>query len=320
MRIAVYGASGHTGRLVVAELVRRKLDVVLVGRSLARLREVGPYETRVAPLGSLADAFTGCEVVINCVAPFVRYGAPVVRAAVAAGAHYLDISGEQGYIKEIFDTFGSQAQAAGVAVVPMVNDGGGLADLLVSLLAGDSASEIVIAHRITGSGGMSRGSGRTALANKQSWSAGGLTYVDGSWRTGMSTRHAMIDFPGDSTPSPVVKAAMPEVVTIPRHVDAEYVEGVGDAVMLDLFTRITPELVAQLPEAPAGGGEFTLVASVSGKRGVITGFDTYRATAVIAAEAATRLSTQSGVLAPAQAFPAPDFLESLAPFGVHLDA
>ncbi|MTJ63544.1 saccharopine dehydrogenase, partial [Nocardia seriolae] len=36
MRIAVHGASGFTGSLIVAELVRRDLTPVLVGRDAAR--------------------------------------------------------------------------------------------------------------------------------------------------------------------------------------------------------------------------------------------------------------------------------------------
>lgn len=33
--VAVYGASGHTGTFVVAELLRRGLDVVAVGRDVS---------------------------------------------------------------------------------------------------------------------------------------------------------------------------------------------------------------------------------------------------------------------------------------------
>src|SRR2546423_1704143 len=39
MKIAVYGASGYTGKLVVAELVRRDIEMVLVGRDIERLRQ-----------------------------------------------------------------------------------------------------------------------------------------------------------------------------------------------------------------------------------------------------------------------------------------
>jgi short subunit dehydrogenase-like uncharacterized protein len=338
MTIAVYGATGYTGKLVAAELRRRDIDMVLVGRDAERLRqaraEIGSPSSavRTADLDDpdgLAATFRGCPVVINCVAPFTLWGEPVVRAAIAAGSHYVDISGEQRYLKRIFDTFADQAEQAGVTVVPMVNDGGFLADLLAGLTAARvrKAEDVVVAHRSVGSPGLSRGSGRSALANSEIFANGGLSYEDGEWRTGIPAKCTSVTFPGSPGPSPVTKFAMPEVVTIPRHVDARHVEGVTDAELAARFTAITPELVESLPEGPAGDqrrtGRFILVADVTGEaghaRGIIEGSDTYGTTAVIVVEAARRLAVDGakpGVLAPAQAFDATAFLDSLAPHGV----
>ena len=41
-RLAVVGATGYTGTLVVAELLRRGGDVVALGRSAERLRALPP--------------------------------------------------------------------------------------------------------------------------------------------------------------------------------------------------------------------------------------------------------------------------------------
>src|SRR4030088_242674 len=73
-KIAVYGASGYTGRLVVAEPARRDIPRVLVGRGFQRLRAAadgagGPdAELRLAPLddpAALADAVRDNAAVIN---------------------------------------------------------------------------------------------------------------------------------------------------------------------------------------------------------------------------------------------------------------
>lgn len=338
MTIAVYGASGYTGKLVVAELRRRNIDMVLVGRSAERLQAaaaesgVPQAQLRTAALddlAGLATAFRGSDVVINCVAPFVMWGEMVVRAAIAAQSNYVDISGEQPYIKRIFDTFAEPAERAGATVVPMVNDGGFLADLLASLAAAqlEQVDDVVVAHRSVGGSGLSRGSGRTALANLEIFKDGGLVYTDGQWRTGTSAKCMSITFPGDTEPSPVVRFAMPEIATIPRHVRARHVEGVTDADLLARFTAVTPELVESLPEGPTENlrraARFILVADAAGDggraRGMIEGTDTYGTTAVTVVEAAHRLVTDAakpGVLAPAQAFDAADFLDSLAPQGV----
>lgn len=86
MTIAVNGASGYTGKLVTAELARRGLQAVMVGRNLDRLRSAGPaaFERRIADIAdeaALVEAFGGCDVVINCAGPFSSLGEPVIRAA-----------------------------------------------------------------------------------------------------------------------------------------------------------------------------------------------------------------------------------------------
>jgi len=43
---------------------------------------------------SLREMASQARVVVNCVGPYRFYGEPVVRACVASGAHYVDVSGE----------------------------------------------------------------------------------------------------------------------------------------------------------------------------------------------------------------------------------
>ncbi len=98
--IAVLGATGYTGRLIAHELYRRGIPMLLAGRDPGRLQavaaEVGGADTLVADVGDQAslDALgRRALVLVNTVGPFVDFGEPVVRAAIAAGAHYLDTTG-----------------------------------------------------------------------------------------------------------------------------------------------------------------------------------------------------------------------------------
>lgn len=338
MNIAVYGASGYTGKLVAAELRRRGLDMVLAGRSIERLREaageagVPAAELRAADLDdptALAGALRGCDVVINCVAPFIRLGEPVVRAAIAAGCHYVDIAGEQRYIKRIFDAYAGDARRAGVTVIPGLTDDGLTGDLIAHLVAEriQPVERLTIAHRLV-SGGPSRGTMRSALQNLDTFETGGLTYEDGAWRSGERPTRTSITFPESSEPSPVVQFPAPEVVTIPRHVRARRVEGVTDEGLVAAFRAVTPQLVEAMPgegppEERRRAARFTIVADAAGGgrcvRGVVQGVDMYGTTAVTAIEGARRLvasGAAAGVLAPAQAYDAAGFLDFLAPHGV----
>ncbi|WP_039804495.1 saccharopine dehydrogenase NADP-binding domain-containing protein [Nocardia araoensis] len=337
MTIAVYGASGHTGKLVLAELRRRGVEPVLVGRDADRLRaaaaETGLPDAviRVAELGDapLTDAFRGVRVVISTVAPFREFGEPVVRAAIAAGAHYVDTSGEQTHVERVFDAYAEPARQAGVTVVPMVNDGGFLGDLVSSLAAArvERPEQVTLAHRHTGGAVISRGSGRTAIANADAFTSGGPIFTDGAWRTDLPARTTELTFPGTVRPVQVVKFALTEVITVPRHVPADHVEGVAETEVAALFADLTPELAETLPEFPeddpGNPGRFLVLADVTGPggsaRAYAEGADTYRFTAIAAADAAVRLATggaEAGVLAPSQAFDPADVLNSFAAQGI----
>ncbi|MEV5496378.1 saccharopine dehydrogenase NADP-binding domain-containing protein [Nonomuraea fuscirosea] len=340
MKIAVYGASGYQGKLVLTELARRDIEPVLAGRDLTRLEQAASAaglldaERRVAGTGdhaALVRAFRGCDGVINCAGPFTSSGEAVVRAAIAAGCHYVDTSGEQLYIKKIFDTFATEAQNAGVTVVPAANDGCVPVDLMARVLADHlgSVEEIITTHVIVGGGGMSRGSLRSLAETIDAVKAGGLTYDDGDWRPGMPARRTAIRLPGKSEATPVMAFPVPEVVTIPRHIRVRHVEGLTEAALGDrLNIPLTPEIIESLPEGPDEDSRrsqrFTYVIDASGTdgrraRGIVQGPDTYGTTAVIAVEGARRLIVEPakpGVLAPAQAYHPIAFLDVLISHGI----
>ncbi|MGW5383313.1 saccharopine dehydrogenase NADP-binding domain-containing protein [Nocardia sp. NPDC003963] len=335
MLITVYGANGYQGKLTLAELSRRGMEVRLVGRDRSRLKsaaaEVGipDADIRVAGLddrAALVAAIGGSHVVINCAGPFTTSGAVLVDAAIAAGVHYVDTAGEQLYVKGVFDSFDGDAEHAGVTVVPAVNDGCLPGDLLAHLIAERTGplAEITVSHLITGTAGLSRGSLRSAAATIDTMRSGGLTYDNGAWHSGIPARYETITLPDGQS---VAMAALPtcEVVTIPRHVQVEHVESLLEATLkAGLETPITPELIAKLPAGPTehdrAAQQFTYLLDAVDRRGrrtrgIIRGRDTYGTTAVAAVEAARRLSaghTAAGVRTPAQAFDPADFLEALS--------
>lgn len=339
MKIAVYGASGFTGKLVVAELARQGIEPVLAGRDPARLRAVAGRigaETRTAGIDdpdALRRAFQDCAAVINCVTPFDSFGEPVLRAAIAAECHYVDTSGEQGYLARIFDTYAEQAERAGVTVLPAMTDDGLPGDLIASLTAArlgdvDADADAITIADLRVPGGASRGTARTALSNAEEFAGGGLLYENGRFLAGRPAGPMTITPPGSTEPVAVARFPLPGVVTVPRHVAARRVEGVLRAEVAGIFTAITAELVDSMPEGPdedaRRAGRWLMMAqatSADGRRarGVVHGTDVYGSTAVIAVEGARRLAAgaaKPGVLAPAQVVDPAGFLDTLAGYGV----
>ncbi|MEU9731646.1 saccharopine dehydrogenase NADP-binding domain-containing protein [Streptomyces sp. NPDC048002] len=102
--IGVLGASGAVGRAAVRELrLLGHTGLRLGGRTtsaLCAVAEEGPagrdetvWADATAPDG--LRAFTeGCDIVLNCVGPTYRLRATVALAALAAGAHCVDVAGD----------------------------------------------------------------------------------------------------------------------------------------------------------------------------------------------------------------------------------
>ena len=135
-QVLVYGATGHTGRAVVAALSERGMSPVLAARDAVRLGELTDalgLEGRAFPVDDVPD-LSGVDLVLNCAGPFADTALPLARAAVAAGAHYLDIAAEQPSTLALLHSLSAAAAAAGVVVMPGVAFFGGLGDLLVSAL------------------------------------------------------------------------------------------------------------------------------------------------------------------------------------------
>ncbi len=94
----VLGGTGRSGRAIAAALRARGLDPVLVGRDRARLTAAADG-ARTVPAGGVDETAAAIRrdrpaVVVNTVGPFARTAEPIARAALAVGAHYLDLAND----------------------------------------------------------------------------------------------------------------------------------------------------------------------------------------------------------------------------------
>ncbi|AMU04683.1 MULTISPECIES: trans-acting enoyl reductase family protein [Burkholderia] len=127
--VVIYGASGYTGRLIAEYLRDSRVPFVAAGRSRARVEEAmravpGIEDARYEivevehDVESLTKLFQGRRVVCNTVGPFTRKGPIVIEAALRAGIHYLDTTGEQAYMLDAKEQFGAEFAKAGLVLVP----------------------------------------------------------------------------------------------------------------------------------------------------------------------------------------------------------
>jgi hypothetical protein len=136
--LAVYGATGATGRRIIQLATAAGIPVIAAGRNWATLARLG-VEYREASLApaELDAAFAGASVVVSCAGPYTHFGPPVLAAAIRAGASYVDCTGEPRWVQSIIDEFESDAIHAGVAVVPSLGLG------VATDIAAGAAAELV---------------------------------------------------------------------------------------------------------------------------------------------------------------------------------
>jgi short subunit dehydrogenase-like uncharacterized protein len=323
-RVAVIGASGHTGRFVVAELLRRGFVPVAVGRDGAKMKTAGFAERGVAvrmaavdDAGSLDRALDGVAAVINCAGPFLDTADAVVGAALRAGIHYLDVSAEQASSQAVFDGFGEAAKAAGVVVIPAMGFYGGFADLLATAAMGEwgEVDEIRVGIALDSwqpTEG-TRITGRRNTAQRLVIEGGRLAPMEQP-----ATRMGW-DFPEPFGRQEMSEVPFSEVPVIARHVRVGRLRTyLNDAPLRDLRDAATPPPVAA---DESGRSAQTFVVEVVVRRGgmsrrvVARGRDIYAFTAPLVVEAVERILEGrvrgSGALAPGEAFEAVGFLREV---------
>lgn len=123
-KIVLFGATGFTGRLTAKSLLKQGVKPLLVGRNRSKLEalsnELGGLDIAVADISSvesLASVLNEGDVLITTVGPFTRFGETALNAAITKKAHYLDSTGEPGFIRKVFEQYGPQAKAAGVTLL-----------------------------------------------------------------------------------------------------------------------------------------------------------------------------------------------------------
>lgn len=136
MSVAVYAATGWTGRLVCRALQDARLPFSIVGRNadkLARLRAQLPCrpvieQADAGDLPALTRAFSSHRVVVNCAAPAIDSGSTIIAACLAAGSHYVDVSGEESFVVQARNVHHHDARRRGLLVCPALAAKGALGD------------------------------------------------------------------------------------------------------------------------------------------------------------------------------------------------
>jgi len=154
VRVVALGGCGGMGRYAVRTAVEYDfVDEVVVAdvdaEAAERFADASGPKTKAAALDvSDADALrrllSDADVALNCVGPFYRFGVPVLRAAIGARCHYLDINDDWEPTLEMLELDRPAREARITAIVGM-GASPGVSNLLAVLAMNqlDSVEDLV---------------------------------------------------------------------------------------------------------------------------------------------------------------------------------
>lgn len=130
------GATGYTGKLT-AEYITQNLPTnikwAVAGRNQSKLeslikelkslnssRDTPAIITTDLSAPDLASIAKNTKVILNTIGPYHLYSTPIVAAAAENGTHYLDVTGETPWVKEIIDKYQAIAKKNNAILIPEI--------------------------------------------------------------------------------------------------------------------------------------------------------------------------------------------------------
>lgn len=349
--ILLFGATGYTGRLTTQVLAERGADFAIAGRDRDKLEQLarsnGKPETRVVSVGdieTLTKALEDVKVLVTCVGPFMELGDTAAEAALRAGVHYIDSTGESAFIERLLSVYDRRAREAGITMAPALGFDEVPADSAATLAcAGMIDAEVVLTYALPTAG--SRGTVRSAL---------GIISRGGTWiengarkRISVGERTRWSPMPPPLGPKLAVGFPLAETQLAPLHLDLRSLQtyvttgpvqrnlmrvGLPLAKLVTTLPpgqRLARAVIDRMPEGPSETqrrGRWTILAEArtteTWRNVAITGADVYGITAQFLSTGALRLAQEqprSGVVSPVEAVGIETWQKEFADRGVSVE-
>ena len=126
--IIIYGATGFTGKLCVKyfQSINTTVTWAMAGRNLIKLQKVADdHQAKVEILladsddeSALDNLTSRARGILSTTGPFHRYGSKLVASCIKNHAHYVDITGENFWVKGLIEKHHAEASAKGIRIIP----------------------------------------------------------------------------------------------------------------------------------------------------------------------------------------------------------
>jgi len=341
-QVALYGATGFTGRLAAQAMRDSDIETVLAGRDQEKLSaqaaDLGGLKYMVAghgDTGALGRLAQSARVLVSCAGPFGEVGELAVAAAVSAGCHYLDSTGESDFMAQTHRRHHRAAKEAGITVINSFAFEYVLGDCAVELALRRAREpvEVDVAYWVsdpTASRGTVLSASRilSSAAGRDNGEARRVHFPDPvGERWTMSYPGGEVELLRRRRPDLRVRTYMSVPPIVAR--TAGLARGGTRLLGLPPLRAAIKQAVKRMPAGPDDEQRrqqrFVILVEVTTQKGKmhrvrVDGVDAYGLTGVLLARGASWLldgkARASGVLGPAEAFEPEDLLDSLKPQAV----
>ncbi|CAN5705379.1 trans-acting enoyl reductase family protein [soil metagenome] len=352
--VLLFGATGYTGRLTAHALAGRGVSFAIAGRRRDRLdavaRATGHPEARLADADprALVRHLHDVKVLVTCAGPFAEVGRAAVDAALEAGVHYIDSSGESSFIDWMIRERSALARSRGVVLAPAL----GFEEVPAGVAATIACADLIRPHlRLTLAlpSVASPGTMRSALGVLTSAGRGMRDGRPRAIAAGRSVRWAPM--PPPLGPRRAAGWPLAEGVLAPLHLSVDDLElyvttgrlfrraaaAASGALrpivavprMRRLLTALGNRLVDRPGEGPEEHDRFTILAEARSDEAwrhvTVTGRGPYELTANLLAAGAERMASEGygagagGVIAPVEAVDLATWVKELRGAGVVIE-
>lgn len=241
---ATLAAADGIDELVLADLRGDQAATMAAALAHPGAEGVGVDASDPAAVGAVLD---GADIVVNCIGPFYRFGAPLLAAAIRAGVTYVDVCDDLDATRAQLD-LDEAARAAGVCALIGMGNSPGFANVLVRYAADHLLDEVESVDIMHIHGG-EPAEGAAVLKHRiHAMTSDVPLFIDGEFRTVRMLEPSGAEFVvetefRDVGVSPVYPYPHPETITLPRHLPGlRRATNLGVVFPLSYFT-MTMDLV-----------------------------------------------------------------------------
>ena len=127
-KVLVFGATGFTGKLCAKYLKENYPDLswAIAGRNKDKLKQLKTEldldcDILIADANNyeqLRNAVKTTKVLLTTAGPYAKYGSLLMKACIFENTHYVDITGENHWVKKQMDLYHEEAVARGIRIIP----------------------------------------------------------------------------------------------------------------------------------------------------------------------------------------------------------